>query len=126
VKSRTYIVEVSFLVAASTHAVWQQVADVYSWRNFAGTKLEYQVMDREPESYLSYQVVSGLPTRDHTGRVELRETSRATTEIVWTERFRPRTPLTGGLLRTQIESHLVAAVRRIDEVVTADAPRSDL
>ena len=119
-RRRQYVVEVSNCVAASGQAVWALVADPRNWRQFSGATLSYRVVQRHRNEVLEYVVESGLPTRDHTGRIELRARSANSTEIVWVERFRPRTIGTGGFLRARIETHLVASTRHVAAAAASD------
>ena len=94
---------------------WQLVSDPAGWRSFPGTDVEYRLLHQQPPNRIDYEVLTGLPTRDHHGHVELLVMAPASTEIVWSESFRPRMVGTGGFLRTRIESHLVAAARDVVE-----------
>jgi hypothetical protein len=110
-----YEVKVHVRAAATVADVWQLVCDPTGWRSFPGTDVEYRLLHQQPPERLDYEVLTGLPTRDHHGHVELLAIAPASTEIVWSESFRPRMVGTGGFLRTRIESHLVAAARDVVE-----------
>jgi hypothetical protein len=112
---REYVVTVQVRAAAAVADVWQLVVDTASWRAFPGADVEYRMVDQLPHQRFDYEVLTGLPTRNHHGRVELASMAPASTEIVWSENFRPRTVGTGGFLRTRVESHLAAAAREIAE-----------
>jgi len=108
-------VNVRVRAAATVADVWQFISDPAGWRSFPGTEVEYRVLDEQLHERFAYEVLTGLPTREHRGHVELQAIAPASTEIVWTESFRPRMVGTGGFLRTRIESHLVAAARDVAE-----------
>ena len=110
-----YVVKVNVRAAATVADVWQLVSDPAGWRSFPGTDVEYRLLHQQPHERFDYEVLTGLPTRDHRGHVELRAMAPASTEIVWSESFRPRMFGTGGFLRTRIESHLAAAARDVAE-----------
>jgi hypothetical protein len=110
-----YVVEVHVRAAATAADVWQLVSDPSGWRPFPGTELEYRLLQQQAPEQFDYEVLTGLPTRDHQGHVELREMAPASTEIVWSESFRPRMVGTGGFLRTRIEAYLVVAARDVAE-----------
>jgi hypothetical protein len=108
-------VKVHVRAAATVADVWQLVSEPAGWRSFPGADVEYGFLHQEPHERFDYEVLTGLPTRDHHGHVELRAMAPTSTEIVWSESFRPRIVGTGGFLRTRIESHLAAAARDVAE-----------
>jgi hypothetical protein len=110
-----YEVEVRVRAAAAVAEVWQVIIDPASWRAFPGADVEYRMLHQLEDERFDYEVLTGLPTRDHHGHVELLVMAPGSTEIVWSESFRPRTIGTGGFLRTRIESHLAAAARDVAE-----------
>ncbi len=110
-----YVVTVRVRAAAALADVWKLVVDTASWRAFPGADVEYRVVEQVPNQRFDYEVLAGLPTRGHRGRVDLASMAPASTEIVWSENFRPRTVGTGGFLRTRVESHLAAAARDVAE-----------
>jgi hypothetical protein len=110
-----YEVKVHVRAAATVADVWQLVSDPAGWPSFPGTDLEYRLLHQQAPEHFDYEVLTGLPTRDHHGHVELREMAPESTEIVWSESFRPRMVGTGGFLRTRIEAYLVVAARDVAE-----------
>lgn len=75
-----------------------------------GTVVE-QVLAWDPPHGLRYRVIKGSPFICHQGEIQL-ESRGAETELIWTIRFRPKVPGTGGLLRMLLDRMLAGMLNR--------------
>jgi hypothetical protein len=79
-----------------------------------------QILELVPGRRLKYASLSGLPTRDYIGEVELSPAPGGGTAIHWHSSFLPKTPGTGWILERGIRKFLDECVSGLAEY----APRS--
>jgi uncharacterized protein YndB with AHSA1/START domain len=77
-----------------------------------GVALEEEITAFEPPRRLVYQLVGGLPLRDHEGEVYF-EPLGARTRVGWRVQFRPLIPGTGGLLARFLRGQMSATLQRL-------------
>lgn len=90
-----------------------------------GTTLALRVDPGASHREYRYQIVSGLPVREHSGTVLLVDTDTGGTEIVLVESFRPRIWGTGGYLRGRRERAMIDAARQWGQVAAGQSAQSD-
>ena len=100
--------------AASPADVWPLLQDLDRWVSVREADLRVQLLATDPPTRLTYQLVAGLPVREHEATVTLVPTGGGT-DIHWRQSFRPRIPFTGGFLRTRLESQSAASATRLAE-----------
>ncbi len=83
-----------------------------------GPALREEVLTYEEPTRFSYRLLSGLPTRDHVGTVELTPEDGGT-NLVYAVRTMPTLPLVGGV----VVAILRLGVRQIVDGVSAEAER---
>jgi carbon monoxide dehydrogenase subunit G len=81
-------------------------------RRARGLAVEEEITAFEPPRRLVYQLVGGLPLRDHEGEVYF-EPLGERTRIDWRVRFRPWLPGTGGLLAQLLRRQMEGVLRRL-------------
>jgi uncharacterized protein YndB with AHSA1/START domain len=132
--------EVQGRIPAPVETVWNVFTDHVGWQDWAGVKevvlrqqgdpppnglgairvvrskgiaVEEEITEFDPPKRMVYRLVAGAPVRDHRGEVRFEEIEDGDTRVIWTVRFRPRIPFTGGLLRRAIESTLRDVLLRL-------------
>jgi uncharacterized protein YndB with AHSA1/START domain len=144
-------IELSAGIPAAPDAVWEILTDHRGWERWSGVKeavlrhegypppnglgatrvfrqsgfaVEEEVTGFDPPRRMAYQLIAGLPVRDHRGEITL-EPSAAGTCLTWTVVFRPLIPGTGALLRWILTRVLGGILDRLaaypfssDQVVT--------
>lgn len=138
-------VQVERLFNAPRAAVWAKLTDHVGWSDWAGMgkveleregkphrdgtgairvirnmgiRIREEVVSWEPESSMQYRVLSGIPLRQHQGRVEFTDVDGDKTRVVWSCQF---TTLTGfnGLARMVISSAFSGALKQLDKHLSA-------
>lgn len=85
----------------------------------AGVRAVEEVVEFEPPNRMVYVVLSGFPIKEHRGEIRL-EPEGGTTRLVWTVRFDPRYPGTGGILRWIVRGVFSRGLRRLEELIAAE------
>lgn len=113
-----HAVEVRIGVSASVAEMSALVGEADTWLPMPGTNAELQVSAALEADGYQYRIVSGLPVKDHRGRVTLVDNGHGGTEVVLTESFRARIWGTGGFLRARRERALVETARHWDHLAS--------
>jgi len=110
----SYEVAARVRCAAAPAELWPLLQDLDRWVAVREVQLRVEVLSVDPPTTLTYRLVAGLPVRQHEATVTL-DAVDGGTDICWRQSFRPRIPLTGGFLRTRLESQSAASATRLAE-----------
>ena len=124
-------------------AVWDALADHKGWERWAGVRevvlrqqgdpppngigairvirqgglaIEEEITAFDAPKRMAYRMTAGAPVRDYNAEIRLEEAGTGT-RVTWTVEFRPRIPLTGGLLERALRRSLgdvLARLARLD------------
>lgn len=130
---------------APPEAAWEALTDHAGWTRWSGVKemvlrqqgdpppnglgairvmragglaIEEEVTAFDPPQLFGYQVVAGLPVREHRGEVRF-DPVPGGTRATWRVRFAPLIPGTGGLLAVLLRAHLERLLHRLAAALAA-------
>lgn len=138
-------VQVERIFSAPRATVWAKLTDHVGWSDWAGMgsvelecegkphrdgtgairvirnmgiRIREEVVSWDPESSMEYRVLSGIPLRQHLGRVEFADVDGDKTRVVWSCQFQTITGF-NGLARVVVKGAFSGALKQLSKHLDA-------